>query len=351
MITVGLDYHTKWSHVSILDESGEEVTEKRLDSRCELKEFLEALPEAEALFEAGYGWPRLVKMLEGTDVNLHMCHPENNRRIADDRRKSDRRDARNLAVYLKTGSYKKAYMPDEATRDERQFVRMRINAGWRLTRIKNQIHSALAYAGVPKESVNIFAMKNRSYLETVEVLEHTRKALDLSVRQLDQDLEVMKELDGEIAAMNRQDPRARLLKTIPGVGDFTARVLLAEIGDIKRFPTAKSLACYAGLTPKQRQSGNSMRMMGITKEGSANIRWVLIQSAWIAIRIDPGLKRFYEKLEKEKCPAKAITAVAHKLVIAVWHILTKQVPYKPFESVDEGKPGVARGKSGATDSR
>jgi transposase len=342
MLTVGLDYHTKWSYISILDESGEEVMERKLDSKSELGEFLDALPEAEVLFEAGYGWPRLTEMLGETELELHMCHPEDNRRIATDRRKSDRRDARNLAVYLKTRSYKEAFMPCMHERDIRQFIRMRINTARSLTRVKNQIHSALAYAGVPKEEFNVFAQKNRYYLETVEVPPLTRKSLDMSLKQLDQDMLLLKDMDDDIAEMNKRDPMARLLKTIPGVGDFTAMVLLSEIVDIRRFPRAASLACYSGLTPKQRQSGSRTRMMGITKEGSANLRWVIIQAAWIAIRIDPRLRRFYERLQQEKGPSKAITAVAHKLIVAAWHIMTKQIPYKPFESVDEDNPAKTR---------
>jgi transposase len=351
MIYVGLDYHTKWSHLSILDDAGEEVWEGKLDSQCNLAEFLGALPEAKVLFEAGYGWPRLTKMLDDTDVDLKMCHPEENRRIANDRRKSDRRDAKNLAVYLKTGTYKAAYMPDEDIRDERQMIRTRIHLAREITRIKNQIHSLLAYAGVPKESENIFAMKRRSYLETVELPEHTREVLNANIESLDVHMGLVDRLDKRLAEMNRHDPRARLLKTIPGIGDVSARVILAEVGDVRRFPTDKSLACFAGLTPKQHQSGNTMRMMGITREGSSDLRWVLVQAAWIAIRMDPALQEHFEKLKNEKGAAKAICAVAHKLAIAAWHILTKETPYRPQRPKSEGKPGVARGKSTASEPR
>jgi len=347
MLNVGLDYHTKHSHISILDDQGEEVMEKKLDSQSEVAEFLKMLPEAKVLFEAGYGWPRLAKMLEETDVELIMCHPENNRRIATDRRKSDRRDAHNLAVYLKTGTYKPAYMPDAEIRDDRQLIRGRIYLAWQLTRIKNQIHSLLAYAGVPKESTDIFAKKNRYYLETVKVPEKTKKILDVNLESLDLHMKLIGELNKQIAEMNRNDPGARLLKTIPGIGDISARLIIAEVGDVRRFPTDKSLACFAGLTPKQHQSGNTMRTMGITKEGNPNLRWVLVQAAWIAIRMDPALREFYEKLEKEKGKAKAICAVAHKLAIAAWHIMTKQTPYRPQKPNAEGKPVVARGKLAA----
>ena len=185
----------------------------------------------------------------------------------------------------------------------------------------------------------------------MEVPERTREMLDVDIRELDFLTEQLAIIDKRIIEMNRHDPMARLLKTIPGIGDISARVILAEIGDITRFPTDKSLACFVGITPKQHQSGNTMRTMGITKEGSSHMRWVFVQAAWIALRFDPALREYYERLKKEKGAAKAICAVAHKLAIAAWHILTKRAPYRPQRPKAEGKPVVARGKSTATQPR
>ena len=344
---VGLDYHTKSSYVSVVNEENEEIWDGRVDSHWELAEFLGNLSDVKVLFEAGYGWPRLAKMLEDTDVELLMCHPEANRRIAKDRRKSDQRDARTLALYLKIDGYKPAFMPDAGIRDERQLIRAHIYMTRRITMIKNQIHSLLAYAGVPKESFNIFTKKSRQYLETVEVPEYTREILDVNIESLDLHKDLLKRIDGLIVELNRRDPRARLLKTTPGVGDITARVILAEIGDINRFPTDKGLACYAGLTQRQYQSAETRRTMGITKEGSSHMRWVLVQAAWIAIRLDPALKKFYEKLKEKKNARVAVCAVARKLIVSAWHILKKQVPYKPQRPEAKGKPAVARGKADA----
>ena len=344
---VGLDYHTKSSYVSVMNDENEEIWDGRVNSHWELAEFLGNLSDVKVLFEAGYGWPRLAKMLEDTDVELLMCHPEANRRIAKDRRKSDQRDAKNLAVYLKTNGYKPAFMPDAGIRDQRQLIRAHIYLTRRITIIKNQIHSLLAYAGLPKESFNIFTRKSRQYLETVEVPQFTREVLNVNIESLDLHKDLLKRIDGLIIELNRRDPRAKLLKTTPGVGDITARVILAEIGDISRFPTDKGLACYAGLTQRQYQSSETRRTMGITKEGSSHMRWVLVQAAWIAIRFDPALREFYEKLKEKKNARVAVCAVARKMIVSAWHILKKQVPYKPQRPVSKGKPAVTRGKAEA----
>jgi len=347
MLYVGLDYHTRKSQVSILDEFGEVVLEGSVETSGELASLLKDLPdEARVLFEAGHGWPRLVRELEGVPVELEMCHPVENREIARDRRKSDRRDAQNLAGYLMTGIYKKVYMPSEDVRAQRQFVRSRASLSRCRTMAKNGIHGLLGYAGVPKRDGDIFAKRQRKYLEKLELPGEVREVLDIDLRLLDVQDELIGMLDKRIAEMNRHDPTARLLKTIPGVGDFTARVIIAQIGDIRRFPSDGSFACYCGLTPGQRQSSDKLRMKGITKEGSSMLRWCLVQSAWIAVRMDPSLREFFRNLASRKDSCTAICAVARKLAIAVWHIMTKKVPYRARKPQAEGKPVVAPGKTG-----
>jgi transposase len=346
MLYVGLDYHTRQSQVAILDEHGQVVMEGRLETEWGLPKLLRDLPdEAKVLFEAGYGWPRLVRILEGIPVELVMCHPVENRKIACDRRKSDKRDARNLAVYLMTGTYKEVYMSPEDVRTQRQLVRSRACISRHVTMAKNGIHGLLGYAGIPKQTGDIFAKKRREFLENVELPEEVREILNIDLKLLDVQDELMGELDKRIVRMNRNDPTARLLKTIPGVGDFTARMIIAQVGDIRRFPSDKAFACYCGLTPGQRQSSDTVRMMGISKEGSSMLRWCLVQSSWIAIRMDPSLRQFFESLQSRKDSCTAICAVARKLAVAVWHIMTKQVPYRARKPKSEGKPAVPLGKS------
>jgi transposase len=350
MIYVGLDYHTKRSYVSILGDGSEKIYSGEMDSQGELPGFLRNLPdEVKVLFEAGYGWPRLVRLLKEVDVELLMCQPDHNRRIACDRRKSDRRDADNLAVYLKADTFKRAYMPDANVRDQRQLVRNHTCLRHLSTGIKNSIHSLLAYAGEPKISSDLFAKKNRPYLESVKLPPLARQMLDNNLEVIDLIDDLLKRMDSRIAELNRDDPRARFLKTIPGVGDFTARLLLAEIGDIRRFPADKALACYTGLTPRQYQSGDTLRTTGLTKEGSSHMRWALVQAAWVAVRLDPALGERFEKLRKEKGCGTAICAIARRLAEVVWHILTKQVPYRPQKPQGEGQPVVARGKPESKD--
>jgi transposase len=95
---------------------------------------------------------------------------------------------------------------------------------------------------------------------------------------------VIDRIDGELRQHAKADPRVKTLTTLPGVGQFTALVMLAEIGDISRFPSARKLASWAGLTPTVRGSDLTVRHGHISKQGSAWLRWVMNQAAQTAKR-------------------------------------------------------------------
>jgi hypothetical protein len=152
---------------------------------------------------------------------------------------------------------------------------------------------------------------------------------------LESDLRLMDSLQGELDAMERLmakrgyvDPRVKLLMTLPSVSQHTAQSLLAAIGDVSRFPDADSLASYLGLVPTTRQSASHCYHGHITKQGRCNTRWMLIQSAH-AVRVHPGpLGHFFRRLKKRKPHNVAVVAVAHKLALLAWHVLTKGEPYR-----------------------
>jgi transposase len=132
----------------------------------------------------------------------------------------------------------------------------------------------------------------------------------------------------EITRQLKPDPRAKLLMTIPGIGYLTAYLLLNEIGDIKRFPTPGKLCAYGGIVPIVKQSADHCWQGHITREGNRYIRWALTESACLAPSKDYVLGSFYRRLKAWRGNLKARVAVARKLLVAVWHVLTYGEPYK-----------------------
>jgi transposase len=128
-------------------------------------------------------------------------------------------------------------------------------------------------------------------------------------------------LDWELHQQAKAGPRVRVLTQLPGVGPFTALVLLAEIGDIGRFGSARKLAAWAGLTPTVRGSDRTIRHGHISKQGSVWVRWILCEAAQTARR-HPDFAASYQAIARRRGKKIATTAIARKLLTRAWHLLT-----------------------------
>jgi len=128
--------------------------------------------------------------------------------------------------------------------------------------------------------------------------------------------------------------------TVPGIGVITVNLLLSEIGDIKRFPSAKKLCSYGSLTPGTKQSSDHIWSGPIGRKGNLYIKWAMIEAAQHATHLDPALGAFYDKLRISKGNAKARVTVARKLLTAVYYILKRKEKYKPNSlcTIHLGKP-------------
>ena len=114
---------------------------------------------------------------------------------------------------------------------------------------------------------------------------------------------------------------------MPGIGNYAAQVIQSEIGDVNRFPSPKKLCNYAGIVPSQNQSADKDYKGRITKVGSRNLRWILVQGAQVAVCYPNKLQKFYYRLARKKSRSKAIIAVARKMLTIQWHMLTNKEPY------------------------
>ena len=131
-------------------------------------------------------------------------------------------------------------------------------------------------------------------------------------------------LEEAILLVAIHDARVLFLIQLPGVGLITAVTLLAAIGDESRFPTPKHLVGYAGLGARVHDSGLTHRTGRITKAGRRDIRACMVETAHTACRVHPHWKAELARLEPRLGHNKAIVAVARKLLVAVWHVLTER---------------------------
>jgi hypothetical protein len=142
------------------------------------------------------------------------------------------------------------------------------------------------------------------------------------------------EVEAELHRLSTAAPwadQSTYLIQLPGFGVIIAMTVLAAIGVITRFEAAKQLVGYSGLGASIHASGETYRTGRITKSGRRDLRWALVEAAWIAVDTHPYWKGEFERLTRRMDKNKAIVAIAHKLLIAVWHVLTERVADKHAE--------------------
>lgn len=148
---------------------------------------------------------------------------------------------------------------------------------------------------------------------------------------IDEYTEQIDALKEQIERCVLESPAAQRLLTIPGVGQYTAAVVIAEIGEIDRFNTDKELVSYAGLDPVVHQSGDKEIHGSISKEGPATLRWALVQAANVAVRCDDYFGNFHTRLKQRKNHQIAIVATARKMLVSIFHMLQRKEPFDPPE--------------------
>lgn len=333
MIYVGVDLHLRFCYMTVLDASGAKLQQGRVpNDAASLCSFFKGLKnpgqEEEKILvavEACGFWCAFVDGVAPLVERVVLVHPAKVKAIASAKLKNDRVDSQTLAQLLRADLLPEAWQADVATRDLRELLRLRIALAEDRTRYKNQIHAVLHLHGERAPVSDLFGRSGREWLESRMLRPAAQQALHTSLRMVDQLDHEVQMLDRQLRERAQQDPDARFLMTIPGIGAFTALVLKAEIGDIHRFPDKRSLFNYAGLVPVIRQSAEHQRSGGITRAGSRQLRWVMSEAAMTAARYSPAARAWFLRLAQRKHPHVARTALARKLLGAVWALWTQGV--------------------------
>ena len=345
MLYLGIDLHSKQLTINLRGEDGEVLKRRQVSTRGEEpRKFLEDV--AQQAGEAGY-----VVIVEVCGFHdwlaelLPQCGCREIVLIQPDKRatrKTDRRDAAALSEVLwvnrdrllkglKVQGIRRVVPPTPQDRDDRRLTQLRRNNGAELTRTVNAVRHILRRLNYEQHcpTKGIQTQAARKWLE------QTLKLPDLDRFEMNQLLARWKlleahqqELDQRIRARTDEHREAVLLKTVPGASGYTALALASRIGDVKRFPTPRSLANYWGLTPRCRNTGESGQRLGsITKEGSVLARFLLGQLVLHVLKRDPAMREWYRRIKLRRGSKIARVAVMRRLAVIFWHMLTKRQPY------------------------
>ena len=327
---IGLDVHKTVVEACVIDENGKTLFRRRIDcTRKTLMEFADELTpdDAVALEVTTNAWA-VADLLEPFVGRIVVSNPMKTKAIAEAKVKTDKVDAEVLAQLLRCDYLPSVWVPDPTTRSLRQLTARRERLVSQRTRLKNRIQSVLAGLLVVVPIKTLFSQVGHQWLEDVDLPVY-EKAL------ISSDLRLIEAVDQEIAQLEKtlqkeayQQPKVRLLMTIPGVDFCTALAILAALGDLSRFTDGNHAASYLGLTPSVKQSASTCHYGAITKRGNSHARWMLTQAAQNMARHPGPLGVFFRRLAKRKTWNVAVCATARKLVVIAWLMLKNNEPYR-----------------------
>ena len=258
-------------------------------------------------------------------ASVIVAHPYLVKAITSARVKTNPRDALTLAHLLASGYIPSVWVPPQEVRDLHTLVAQRTRLVRQPTQARNRLHSVLHRHNLAPPDGDPFAAAARPWWDglTLSLVEKLCVAQDLAV------LETVGPLIAQAeAALVQQSARdlwasqLAYLVQMSGVAVLNAMVLLSAIGDITRFPSAHKLVGYAGLGASVYDSGQTHRGGRITKQGRRELRSTMVQAAWVAVVHDPHWKAECGRLSVRLVPGKAIVAIARKMLVVIWHLLT-----------------------------
>jgi transposase len=195
---------------------------------------------------------------------------------------------------------------------------LRITLGQQRAKAKNQLQAVLHQEGFLKPVTDVFGETGRAWLKELALTPAARVVVEVWLKVVDQMEQAIREQEAALKRMAEEDARARWLQTVPGIGAYSAMVILGEVGEIERFASKRALASYAGLTPSVRESAGKRKRGGIGHHGSGTLRWIMLQ---VAARHSPAARAWYARLKRRKPAQVALIALARKLLTAVWALL------------------------------
>ena len=344
---VGIDLHRRRSQIAIIDEHGELALSRRIVNDPDT--FRELLGDPRRHARRARGDLRLGvagRAAPGGRLRRAPRAPvadAGDRGGAGEDRRGRRQDARAPAAHR---LLPEAYIAPPELRDLRELLRHRAVLTRMRTAVKNRVHALLARQGIRPEHADLFGKAGREFLAGLELPEGSR-------RRLDSLMSLIADFDREITATTREidaraktDERVTMLCQIRGVGRYTAMLVIAEVGDVKRFPTARHLCAWAGLAPTVRSSDGKARLGHISRQGSPALRWALTEAAQKIPTGGGPLRAMFERIAKRRGRSIAKVAVARQILTLCYYGLRdgeiRCLKHQPTDDHDDDRAGRGR---------
>ena len=269
MMYVGMDLHKNYLQVAVMDEKGKVIRNSKIDNDIQkIGRFFDQIKNKKKnddddrnyythqkiVMESSCVWYNIYEYLsEERNLDVTLSNPIKTRAIASAKIKTDKIDAVKLAGLLRGGFISECYVPDKKTIEPRELVRHRIALVRMRTRLKNKIHGIMLMNGMRINNNNSTARFTIDYINKLQALNDYR--INAYIHLIDSFDHEIKQVSKQIVVYAKEDEIARLLMTVPGIGYYSALLIVSEIGDINRFPDSNHLCSYARLIPSTHSSG------------------------------------------------------------------------------------------------
>lgn len=341
-IYVGIDCHKKNWTVTILGEEYEHKTMCQNPDPASLTAYLKRnFPGAhyQAVYEAGFNGFEPCRKLRQGGIDCFVIHASDVPTSHKEKiQKVDPVDSRKLARSLRSKEFKPIHIPEQKLEADRALIRQRFRMMKDLTRTKNRIRSILFQFGIQIPDKFTAAQTrswSRNYMRWMEDLcvdhESLRKTITNYLHIGYAQREELLIVNRQVRALSQSDAykhNFNLLISIPGVGLITAMMFLVQIGDIRRFACLDDLCNYIGLVPSMHGSGDRIQTGKMIHRGRKELKILLIEAAWEAVRLDPVMMATFNRLKVRMNKYKAIIRIAKKMISRFRSILLTQTPYQ-----------------------
>jgi len=341
MKNIGIDLHRKRSTYVVVDQEGEVTRKRTIPSTpaAFLSEFASFDPAStRVVFEATGNWFWVADAMEELGLEAHLANPRKVRVVAESTVKTDKIDPTALAQLMRVNYLPESRLTPKPMRLLRERLRYRISLVRLRTGLKARVHAVLAKRGIVAPEVSdLFGKTGRAWLERVELPEEYRDNLDGYLGLIDTLTEAIKSVEKWLHGRMGRDAEVLLLKGIPGIGEFGAALILAEIGDIRFFKSKRKLSAFFGVVPGAHNSGGHVRDTGLRKDSNKYARWLLSEAVTKAVKVVPAWQRLYDRVHagNDRRKSKARMAVMHKMTCAIWRVLTLKEPFDRLHNCPE----------------
>jgi transposase len=333
MLYAAIDVHKQVLQAAVLDPVSGEVGDARFAATREgVREWAMPLRGRVGVvaLEATSGWRWIWRELSVLGFEVQLAEPAQTRALRGRKRraKNDRLDARWLVLLLAKELLPQSWIPPEEIQRLRDLTRLRQALRHDRTRWAQRLHAILAHEGWPCSRSRLLSRQGRRWLAALSLSPHVRAVVDAQLAMITASEEQICALERELRGLARSDRRLLALQTIYGVGPILACHLLAEIGEARRFRRAQQVVRLCGLDPVVHESADTRRRGKLSKQGSPQLRWALVQAAQHAARQSSNSpdKHHYQALKQRIGGQRAAISTARKIAKRAYHVLTSLEP-------------------------